>query len=428
MTWAQQVVSVETKLVSFVQYAIAKLDAAKESLEDEDPEDNYQELCTFTYGMSSHLKANATGASAELKGALTTGLLSVWNLATDQPGPDLRDGGVPGLHAALQALLEGDGALASHAEGAAKAEEEHAAAADSEAAHAAKPDNLSEMSIQDAVTYMWDELDKGNRLEWGADGFSLDLQSKGSYNANSDRCPDPLFTTVNGDHHFWKSRVTRAFISLLDNYTRETGTADKVGQTEKREMSEFLDALCSTPVIRFVFEFLRVHGKDPRCKKLRSVTDFQNLLFDLWMAPYRRYRANDSSGFEHVFVGEEKRGAITGFHNWLQFYLEEKKGKINYLGWSGKQDRDWSDDCNIVSVKFQWDDNDSEVEVKPISTILCGSTIEFEIGALTLCFLGGEQDGDNPLRLGNENVKVTCHSQRVSHGGNKIGTAFFELR
>ena len=31
------------------------------------------------------------------------------------------------------------------------------------------------------------------------------------------------------------------------------------------------------------------------------------------------------TGFEHVFVGEESRGKITGLHNWIQYYIEEKK-------------------------------------------------------------------------------------------------------
>eukprot|EP00961_Rhodomonas_salina_P212836 2874528-Rhodomonas_salina.1 len=34
----------------------------------------------------------------------------------------------------------------------------------------------------------------------------------------------------------------------------------------------------------------------------------------------------------------------------VQFYLEEKKGNIDYLGWSGKQDSDYSDDVNLVQI------------------------------------------------------------------------------
>ncbi len=38
----------------------------------------------------------------------------------------------------------------------------------------------------------------------------------------------------------------------------------------------------------------------------------------MWFSYYRRDGQNDSSGFEHVFVGESKGDAITGFHNWVQ--------------------------------------------------------------------------------------------------------------
>ena len=47
----------------------------------------------------------------------------------------------------------------------------------------------------------------------------------------------------------------------------------------------------------------------------------------------RRIVENDSSGFEHVFVGEEKDGVIVGLHNWIQMYQEEKKGNFNYMGY-----------------------------------------------------------------------------------------------
>ena len=65
--------------------------------------------------------------------------------------------------------------------------------------------------------------------------------------------------------------------------------------------------------------------------------DFKHQLYDLWFKLYRRTkgsRALDSSGFEHVFVGETRGGTeVLGFHNWIQFYLQEKAGNVDYQGY-----------------------------------------------------------------------------------------------
>jgi len=46
-----------------------------------------------------------------------------------------------------------------------------------------------------------------------------------------------------------------------------------------------------------------------------------------------QHRSTNSSGFEHVFVGETRQHDVTGFHNWIQFYLQEKAGQLDYRGY-----------------------------------------------------------------------------------------------
>lgn len=69
--------------------------------------------------------------------------------------------------------------------------------------------------------------------------------------------------------------------------------------------------------------------------------DFKDVLKELWFNLYPRSSSSgtavDSSGFEHAMVGET-RGTVSGFHSWIQFYLEEKKGNLDYQGWVSKAD------------------------------------------------------------------------------------------
>lgn len=53
----------------------------------------------------------------------------------------------------------------------------------------------------------------------------------------------------------------------------------------------------------------------------------------LWWHVSDYCRDFDSSSFEHVFVGEGREDHFIGLHNWIQFYLQEKAGNIDYHGY-----------------------------------------------------------------------------------------------
>ena len=48
------------------------------------------------------------------------------------------------------------------------------------------------------------------------------------------------------------------------------------------------------------------------------------------------------SGFEHVFIGEIKGGEVSGFHDWVHFYQQEKDNAINYLGYLNSGEHDFN--------------------------------------------------------------------------------------
>ena len=45
---------------------------------------------------------------------------------------------------------------------------------------------------------------------------------------------------------------------------------------------------------------------------------------------------------EHVFVGEidgrRPNSPVSGFHNWVRYYLEERSGRLEYQRWKGQID------------------------------------------------------------------------------------------
>lgn len=85
-------------------------------------------------------------------------------------------------------------------------------------------------------------------------------------------------------------------------------------------------------VMRRAHQYLVSKGKASQ-----DIRKFKSELYDLWFKLYRRTRGSralDSSGFEHVFVGETRgKTEVLGFHNWIQFYLQEKAGNVDYQGY-----------------------------------------------------------------------------------------------
>jgi poly(U)-specific endoribonuclease len=66
----------------------------------------------------------------------------------------------------------------------------------------------------------------------------------------------------------------------------------------------------------------------------KNDAEFRKLIEETWFTIYSRgHHKKSSSGFEHVFLGELNNSQVSGFHNWLFFHHEEKRNKLNYLGW-----------------------------------------------------------------------------------------------
>jgi len=290
-------------------------------------------------------------------------------------------------------------------------------------AEALEPTEHDLENLDNGVDKLW-ELDAKNRMKPGVD-YELDLQKGKRSREEGDKASRPLFKFVKKES--LDARPTyKAFLALLDNYERAVGVAEVETAQEKKEIRTFLATCLQTNVMKYAHKWLAAKGKVSKDPK-----EFFLLLQKLWFEMYKRdYNAKrpDSSGFEHVFVGEERNGKIVGCHNWLQLWREEQLGNMNYLGYiypyrPGMTRND--NESHLVTIQFEWKDgkDDNTFELKPVSTSWVGVSPEFELALYTMVFLAGDEE--NVMDVGPYMVNIKCYTIRRDRV-NFLSTSFPE--
>ncbi|XP_077991554.1 uridylate-specific endoribonuclease B-like [Glandiceps talaboti] len=194
------------------------------------------------------------------------------------------------------------------------------------------------------------------------------------------------------------------FVSLLDNYYPHTGQSEDITSEELLEEDIFLDEIMTTYPMRKAHEYLVDKGLASPDEKT-----FKDDLKKIWFEMYTRSSGPiDSSGFEHVFVGEFKNGAVTGFHNWVQFYFEELDKTADYYGWISDVQPD------IMGVQFDWDSF-----MKEITSMWIGRSPEFEMGIFTVCFKE-RPNSQCSFTLAGTSTRVQTWDEK----GTWVGTAY----
>lgn len=161
------------------------------------------------------------------------------------------------------------------------------------------------LNLSQAVQQLWD-LDV-NRLTPN-DDYDINVQGGKKPFWKDDAARDPLFASV--DRSVWKRGTYAAFLALLDNYERETGRAETITNSERAEVKTFLNAIMQTAPMQFCHKYCR--AKNPS-EVPADRAGFMKLLQTIWFDMYRREGVLDSSGFEHVFIGEVKNGDVCTF-------------------------------------------------------------------------------------------------------------------
>ncbi|KAM3609422.1 uncharacterized protein V6R79_014623 [Siganus canaliculatus] len=259
----------------------------------------------------------------------------------------------------------------------------------------------------------------GNRMTPGVD-YTVSVQGRAGFvNQGShvvrDRASLPLFSNVNETKMLSITTFSR-FTKLLDNYERSTGVAEQVTTEELTEANLFLDAVLETEVMKRAHRYLVSKGKSST-----NLRQFKNQLRLIWFNLYHRQRNTgvDSCGFEHVFVGETRSGnEIIGFHNWIQFYLQEKNAHLDYKGYKAR-DSDLPDhDDHVLNLQFSW-----HGLVKPVGSAFIGTSPEFEMAVFTILFLMNTERSTKVV----VNIDQCQMELVVIRQGRSLGTAYPKL-
>ncbi|KAJ3108057.1 hypothetical protein HDU97_002292 [Phlyctochytrium planicorne] len=292
----------------------------------------------------------------------------------------------------------------------------HAAAAAPAAAPCtdAKP---SPQELQDfclATEKLW-ELD-ANKLKDGQ-GFQLDLGGGKKAFQEGDAAKNPLFKYV--DQNAINKPTFKAFIALLDNYEKKSGIVEKKSAEEDKEIQTFISTILQTPVIRYAHAYLQHHNHFKG-----DLNAFGEHIKNLWFSNYKREVHGDSSAFEHVFCGEIRNGQVLGGHNWIQFWNEEKAGRIDYQGYFFPKRRNGprpEDHPHILTLQFTW-----ENYLKPMTTLFIGSSPEFEMALYTMAFYEAKSKGEDAKVMAvveDTEIEMKVHAFR-DRSGERIGSVY----
>ncbi|XP_060081201.1 poly(U)-specific endoribonuclease-B-like [Ylistrum balloti] len=301
----------------------------------------------------------------------------------------------------------------------------------------AKHSEVPQELVQDVEEVFNDLWACDNQKCYHGEDFEVYLQGRASTRNQRDVSRQSLFDYFNEEKIF-SMETYQTFRDLLNNYTLECGEAEQVTPEEVKENRRFIEAVMKTEVMQkarawlISKDFLSDEFYTPDAvmaeRGLEFDFNFMKMLYKLWFSLYRRTKGDrdlDSSSFEHVFVGEAKDGKIVGLHNWLQFYLEEKAGRVDYHGYFGFKTDTNDESFRLITLQFEMvDDEEEDVGgVKKMSSIFLGTSPEFELAAYTILYLT-KMFGRHNIKIGEYEVMTECYP----FGKFGIGTAYIGCR
>jgi poly(U)-specific endoribonuclease len=105
---------------------------------------------------------------------------------------------------------------------------------------------------------------------------------------------------------------------LFDNYKLNQASQEKNTKNESKEVEEFLIMAMHSLPGQIAKEFIEENSKKKFTEQM-----WYTYLHELWFRQFYWDSGIDLSGFEHVFIGEQKKKKLVGHHFWYTYWLED---------------------------------------------------------------------------------------------------------
>ncbi|KAG8230976.1 hypothetical protein J437_LFUL003934 [Ladona fulva] len=240
---------------------------------------------------------------------------------------------------------------------------------------------------------------------------TLNVQARAPSGTREDRAPQML---LNVDSRAYQIPTISKLKLLYNNYVADASVTEHVTAGERAEENHFLDAVIDTQVMTKTHRFLADKGYVRREPKA-----FKDMMRELWFGLYSRGGGKlGSSAMEHVFLGEIKRGEISGLHNWVFFNNEEVMNHADYLGYVRVIDLNGKG--YVMKLPIKWSHT-----YKPVGTMFVGTSPELEMALYTICFFTRPEQRC-PISLSNHRVFIKTFPFRY-RGKSYIGSAYPDI-
>ncbi|TGZ66303.1 hypothetical protein CRM22_005407 [Opisthorchis felineus] len=206
----------------------------------------------------------------------------------------------------------------------------------------------------------------------------------------NDQSPGPLFRNFDEAALVNKMDILQSYIHLLRIYKELElkAIASKKSMEYHQEVKEFFYQLRRTDIWQEAAHSIANYDQRYKCG------DFPHLFMDRLWFRLERYQ----SGLENTFVGHMQHDDLP--NNWIQLGCLEARKKLNYLGYITKL---CGDPPLLATVVFDIVD---ETPVPCNTTILIGTSPQFELAMYTILYLTGDQE--MTVQLGSCRVTASC--------------------